>query len=146
MRTDIGKRKEEILQWVNEGRSFMWMSRELNCRTGTVKTWLKKLGIEYSGNQGNKGYSDPSYKPASYYFDNKQPIGSAKLKEKLFRDGLKEEKCEGCGLDEWMGQKMPLELDHINGNHHDNSFENLKVLCANCHALTETYCRGLKAV
>ena len=39
----------------------------------------------------------------------------------------------------WMGEPIPLELEHINGNHLDNRLENLTILCPNCHALTPTY-------
>lgn len=48
-------------------------------------------------------------------------------------------KCENCHNDLWMGVPIPLELDHIDGNGNNNSRENLKILCPNCHALTETY-------
>lgn len=82
-----------------------------------------------------KGKND--YKPASFYFDNKQPVSSSKLREKLFRDGLKEEKCELCGVSIWRGIRLPLELHHKNGNHYDNSFENLQILCPNCHSIQE---------
>jgi len=34
-----------------------------------------------------------------------------------------------------LGQPAPLELDHINSDHFDNSLENLQILCPNCHAL-----------
>lgn len=51
----------------------------------------------------------------------------------------REYKCEVCGLSEWMGQSIPLELDHIDGNADNNSPENLRLICPNCHAQTETY-------
>jgi len=37
----------------------------------------------------------------------------------------------------WLDEEIPLELHHIDGNHYNNSFENLMILCPNCHALEE---------
>lgn len=48
-------------------------------------------------------------------------------------------KCNICGLSEWLGQKIPLVLDHINGNSNDGYLSNLRVICNNCDALTPTY-------
>lgn len=64
---------------------------------------------------------------------------SYKLKSRLLREGLKERRCECCGLEEWQGKPIPLELHHINGDNHDHRIENLSMLCPNCHALTDTY-------
>jgi hypothetical protein len=53
-------------------------------------------------------------------------------------------KCSSCGwgeINKFTG-RVPLELDHINGNRNDNRPENVRILCPNCHALTSTY-RGL---
>ncbi|MGW7280122.1 HNH endonuclease [Streptomyces sp. NPDC054844] len=50
--------------------------------------------------------------------------------------------CETCGnTGAWLGQPITLQIDHVNGNWHDNRRENLRYLCPNCHALTETWCR-----
>ena len=64
---------------------------------------------------------------------------SNKLRKRLIEEGIKEHKCECCGLTEWLGEPIPLELDHIDGDHYNNLIENLKILCPNCHAKTPTY-------
>lgn len=64
---------------------------------------------------------------------------SYRLKNRLIEDGYKERRCECCGLTEWNGQPIPLELHHKDGNHDNNKLENLEILCPNCHALTDNY-------
>jgi len=68
------------------------------------------------------------------------------LKEKLYKEGLKEKKCELCGQgDIWQGKKMSLIIDHINGIHNDNRIENLRIICPNCDSTLDTYCgRNIK--
>lgn len=48
--------------------------------------------------------------------------------------------CEKCGRIEWEGQRIPLCVHHIDGDHINNKIENLQVLCPNCHAQTDNYC------
>lgn len=45
-----------------------------------------------------------------------------------------------CELETWMGQKIPLTIDHIDGDNRNNELSNLIILCPNCHALTPTWC------
>ena len=67
------------------------------------------------------------------------------LKERLYKEGLKKRECEMCGQDEnWQGKKMSLILDHINGIFNDNRLENLRIICPNCNATTETFCNGTR--
>lgn len=62
-----------------------------------------------------------------------------RLKKRLMADGLKQDRCEICLRDSWNGRPIPLELDHINGRRDDNRLANLRILCPNCHAQTDTY-------
>lgn len=48
-------------------------------------------------------------------------------------------KCSECGLSEWRGKILPLELDHIDGNAGNNMPANLRMLCSNCHSITDTW-------
>lgn len=52
---------------------------------------------------------------------------------------LRGRKCECCGLTEWNNHSIPLEVHHLDGNHLNNTLENLQILCCNCHALTENF-------
>jgi len=50
--------------------------------------------------------------------------------------------CETCGnTGEWLGRPITLQIDHVNGDWRDNRRENLRYLCPNCHAVTETWYR-----
>jgi 5-methylcytosine-specific restriction endonuclease McrA len=61
------------------------------------------------------------------------------LKARLLQAGLKENRCEVCGLEEWLGRPLSMALHHVNGDGLDNRLENLQILCPNCHAQTDTY-------
>jgi len=64
---------------------------------------------------------------------------SNKLRRRLIAEGLLTACCSGCGLELWLGQPVPLELDHVDGDRQNNELSNLRLVCPNCHALTPTY-------
>ncbi len=67
------------------------------------------------------------------------------VKLRLIKAGLLENSCQSCGLTDWQGRALSMQLDHINGVSNDNRLENLRMLCPNCHSQTETFSgRNLK--
>lgn len=79
-------------------------------------------------------------------FVENTPVSQKVLRGYVQRHNIIEYKCQNCGCDgKWQNGIISLELDHINGNNTDNRIENLRYLCPNCHALTDTY-RGRNIV
>ena len=141
MRTDILERKEEILKWIDENKSKAYISKELKCKQETLNKYLIQMGIEYKGNQSGKGMTK-NYKnkwTLEEYLQNSSDIQTNKVKKKILEEGIKEHKCECCGLTTWLNQPIPLELHHIDGDRTNNKIENYQLLCPNCHAFTDSY-------
>lgn len=65
-------------------------------------------------------------------------LTGGKLSKRLVARGF-QEKCAVCGLVEWQGKTLKLDVDHINGVPNDNRVENLRFLCPNCHRQTPTW-------
>jgi HNH endonuclease len=61
------------------------------------------------------------------------------LRARILKAGLKEERCERCGLDAWRGSPLKVTLHHVNGDPYDNRLENLQFLCPNCHSQTPNF-------
>lgn len=103
---------------------------------------IKRLNLDTSHFTGGAHMTGKNFGPKRSiedYLSNKFKIGSSSLKKRILNEGLKPHKCEECNQEWWLYKKIPLELHHINGNHFDNTFENLQLLCPNCHVFTDNY-------
>lgn len=70
----------------------------------------------------------------------------ATVKQRLIQCELIKYECYNCGnKGEWLGEKMTLILDHINGVNNDNRLVNLRFVCPNCNSQLKTHCMGSKA-
>lgn len=140
MRNDILERKKDILVWIEEHRSKAFICQQLHCKQDTLNRYLVKMNITYAGNQGSAGYKphDSGYIPLERYLQSTS-IRFPKVKEKLIREGYREDKCELCGISEWQGKKIVLEVHHKDGNHYNNTINNLQLLCPNCHSIQEVH-------
>lgn len=73
-------------------------------------------------------------------FKKNSPVSRRTIREYVKRHHLLEYKCQFCGCDgHWQNGIITLEIDHIDGDSTNHELKNLRYLCPNCHALTETY-------
>ena len=106
-----------------------------------IRSLAKELGIElkFSYKRNTMCNYHPKIETKDILVENSTYKDATKLKKRLIKEGIKEYKCEKCGISEWQGEPISLQIHHINGIHNDNRLENLQLLCPNCHSQTDTY-------
>lgn len=110
-----------------------------------IKLYLQEYKLDVSHlkgkgwNKGLTGFSKPRIALDKILIRNSS-FQSYKLRNRLFREGLKKMCCElCCWAKKSIDGRIPLELDHINGDRRDNRLENIRILCPNCHSLQPTH-------
>ena len=138
--------KEELQQFVQDSISF----RELAGKIGYAKdgggtiTSLHKMCEEYGFDTSHfkgQSWNKENYDYTLFTRNSVKKNGITTLNPLI---KLRGRKCECCGLEEWLGNPINLEIHHINGIRTDNSLENLQLLCPNCHSYTDNW-RGRKS-
>ena len=140
---------EDVKKAVAENKSVAGVLRQLGLRPiggnyKTIHSLIQSLHLDtshFTGQGWNVGLGfnpRPALSDDDIFIENSDYRCSWRLRERYKkRTGIHH--CEQCGLSEWQGQAIPLEIHHVNGNNLDNRIENLKLLCPNCHALTNNY-------
>lgn len=142
--------EKELKDAVKNSKSIAGICRYLGLvpRGGnykTIKFKIKEYNIDtthFTGQGWNVGLT---FRPQKMFTATEALVENSpckclnSIKRILIREKLKEYKCEICGLTEWMGLPIVLELHHINGNNRDNRLENLQWLCPNCHSMTDNF-------
>lgn len=108
--------------WIKSAIKRYSISTEHFCK---VNSALKEAGIMASRRKAAEKFKEPDISTGNR-------IAAQTLRNYLSFHKV-ESVCKCCGLKEWMGKPLRLDIDHIDGNPINNSLDNLQFICPNCH-------------
>ena len=143
LRKDIDSKKDYIIDSLLSGnKTPTELCLELNCRPDTLRRrtskWLPDYKPDYTAKIRKLGGNN-KWLSLSEYTKNK---GKNCKRSVIFRLLIQErgENCQECGISsEWNGKFLKLQVDHVDGQCYNNTVDNLRLLCPNCHSQTPTF-------
>lgn len=148
--------ESDLIRAVSESKSYAMVMRKLGLVPAGgnyvhIKKRISSLKLDTRHFTGKGWNTNLAFKPKiaakiDTLLVSNSDYQSHKLKLRLIKEGYKQPVCELCGWSKLSKDgRIPIELDHINGNHKDNRLSNLRILCPNCHSLQSTH-RGRNKV
>jgi hypothetical protein len=148
---------ERLAELVKESTSTLQIAVKLGYgkRGGSTVTRLKKMILDnhldtkhFTGqawSRGKSSYEDDrvqgTAKSIEDVFCENSRVAPSQVKKIIRKKNVLPDMCAICGIPpEWNGKPLVLQMDHINGIRNDHRLENLRMVCANCHSQTDTYC------
>lgn len=135
--------REEIENAVKKSSTFKDALRYLGYfgYGGAYRTFRKRIeneNIDFSHMAHYK--SNPKKRDRRTIFCKDCEVSSNVLRRAVLEENITPYECSICGnKGEWMGKPLSLTLEHINGDHRDNTPSNLRFLCPNCDRQTDTF-------
>jgi len=141
--------KEKLEPIFKESKSIANIIRKLGLKESGgshshITKQIKKFEIDISHftgkvhNLNKTALNRKSWKEVLILRTNGNREKSWKLRRSLIEAGIKYS-CKECGINTWNDKPITLQVDHLNGNFLDNTIDNLRFLCPNCHTQTCGY-------
>ena len=135
--------KEEIKEAISKSKNYLevviylGLSKKQKYLTRILKRYVEKNNIDIS-HFTKKVLSDEEI------FCKNSKVSQHALRLRYRENNYTKYKCALCDLDEWNGMPIVLNLDHIDGDNHNNELSNLRWLCPNCDSQLPTFCNNKK--
>lgn len=141
--------KETWQELINVSTSYSDLLSRIGKRDGrqdykALKIFLRQFpDLDFSKMQENAQKKEHVNEiPFGEVFKKGTNYSSSLLRNKLIKAGIKTfKKCEECGITEWNGKPIVIQLHHKDGDRTNNELDNIAELCPNCHSQTENYSR-----
>lgn len=134
--------KEEIEQFVKDSTSYAQLARKIGYDVKSsngsayraVHQMIDELNLDTSHFTG-QGWNKDNFDYSRFCYGKSIKTACALPAIAVLRGY----KCECCGLSEWMGKEITLEVHHEDGDSLNNELDNLQLLCPNCHSMTDNW-------
>lgn len=141
--------KETWQELINVSTSYSDLLSRIGKRDGrqdykALKIFLRQFpNLDFSKMKENAQKKEHVNEiPFGEVFKKGTNYSSSLLRNKLIKAGIKTfKKCEECGITEWNGKPIIIQLHHKDGDRTNNELDNIAELCPNCHSQTENYSR-----
>ena len=133
--------KDNFIKICNNSLSMLEASNKLGLHFNTFKKYAVLFGCYKPNKSGKciKKKSNNGYLLEDILSGKHPQYQTYKSRNRLIESGLKLNVCEICGIYEWNGKPLNLELHHKDGNSKNHKLDNLILICPNCHSQTDTF-------
>lgn len=146
MKRKSGWTLDELKDAISKSKTYNEIQINLGYKVGrrnvakTIKNQIDehKIDTSHFTSRSERSKNNKPYTYEQLFCINNIP--TCTVKNRIIKDKLLEYKCAECGISEWEGKPLTLQLDHINGNNKDNHLNNLQLLCPHDHSYSPHWC------
>lgn len=103
------------------------------------KAHKNNISFGFSNEARERSLKTRKRKSLEYFLRNPNIVYNSEILKRYLLEYGVSYKCSCCGISNWLGKPITLEIDHIDGLRNHNNLENLRFLCPNCHSQTDTW-------